>query len=122
MPRRSARPSSSACPSLPGRVGHAEIKIGDSVLMLNDEYPDFGAKSPAAIGGPPGGFHMPAAEPQQAGATLMRDVPHQFYGDRSGMVACPFGYRWFLSAAKEVVSPEEMQRRWTRMLEGGKVE
>jgi PhnB protein len=112
-----------------GRVGHAEIKIGDSVLMLNDEYPDFGAKSPAAIGGSPVAFHIQVPDADKAvdravkaGATLMREVQDQFYGDRSGMVACPFGYRWFLAAAKEVVSPEEMQRRWTRMLEGGKVE
>jgi PhnB protein len=54
-----------------------------------------------------------------AGATLVRPVQDQFYGDRSGMVACPFGYRWFLAAAKEVISPEEMQKRWTKMLEGG---
>ena len=45
-----------------------------------------------------------------------------FYGDRSGTVACPYGYRWSLAAAKEVVSPAEMQKRWSEMLEGGKVE
>ena len=74
-------------------------------------------------------FHIQVADADKAvdravkaGATLMREVQDQFYGDRSGMVACPFGYRWFLAAAKEVVSPEEMQKRWTKMLEGGKVE
>ena len=112
-----------------GRVGHAELRIGDSIVMLNDEYPDFGAKSPAATGGSPVAFHIRVADADraveravEAGATLMREVQDQFYGDRSGMVACPYGYRWFLAAAKEVVSPEEMQRRWSRMLEGGKVE
>ena len=112
-----------------GRVGHAEIRIGDSVLMMNDEYPDFGAKSPAAIGGSPVAFRVIVEDADKAveravaaGATLVRPVQDQFYGDRSGMVACPFGYRWFLAATKEVVSPEEMQRRWTKMMEGGKVE
>lgn len=112
-----------------GKVGHAEIRIGDSVLMLNDEYPDFGARSPAATGGSPVAFHIrvddadrAVARAVEAGATLMRAVQDQFYGDRSGMVACPFGYRWFLAATKEQVSPEEMQKRWSAMLEAGKVE
>ena len=109
-----------------GRVGHAEIRIGDTVLMMNDEYPDFGASSPAAIGGSPVAFRVLVPDADKAveravaaGATLVRPVQDQFYGDRSGMVACPFGYRWFLAAPKELVSPEEMQKRWTRMLEGG---
>ena len=109
-----------------GRVGHAEIRIGDTVLMMNDEYPDFGARSPGAIGGSPVAFHIVVADADAAveravaaGATLVRPVQDQFYGDRSGMVACPFGYRWFLAAPKEVVTPEEMQKRWTKMLEGG---
>lgn len=112
-----------------GKVGHAEIRIGDSILMLNDEYPDFGAKSPAATGGSPVAFHIQVADADKAvdravkaGATLVRPVQDQFYGDRSGTVACPFGYRWSLAAAKEVVSPAEMQKRWSEMLEGGKVE
>ncbi|NQW52541.1 MAG: VOC family protein [Rhodospirillales bacterium] len=109
-----------------GRVGHAEIRIGDTVLMMNDEYPDFGASSPAAICGSPVAFRVLVPDADKAveravaaGATLVRPVQDQFYGDRSGMVACPFGYRWFLAAPKELVSPEEMQKRWTRMLEGG---
>ncbi|UYN93109.1 MAG: VOC family protein [Enhydrobacter sp.] len=106
-----------------GRVGHAEIRIGDSVLMLNDEYPDFGARSPAATGGSPVAFYIQVADADKAvdraikaGATLVRPVADQFYGDRSGMVACPFGYRWSLSVTKEVVDPAEMQKRWTKML------
>ena len=94
--------------------------------MMNDEYPDFGASSPAAIGGSPVAFRVLVPDADKAveravaaGATLVRPVQDQFYGDRSGMVACPFGYRWFLAAPKELVSPEEMQKRWTRMLEGG---
>ena len=110
-----------------GRVGHAEIRIGDSVLMLNDEYPDFGAKSPASVGGSPVAFHIQVPDADaaveravKAGATVVRPVQDEFYGDRMGMVACPFGYRWSLATPKEQVSPAEMQKRWTRMLEGGK--
>lgn len=109
-----------------GRVGHAEIRIGDTVLMMNDEYPDFGARSPGSIGGSPVAFHIAVPDADEAveravaaGATLVRPVQDQFYGDRSGMVACPFGYRWFLAATKEIVSPDEMQKRWTEMLESG---
>jgi PhnB protein len=112
-----------------GRVGHAEIQIGDSVLMLNDEYPDFGARCPASTGGSPVAFHIKVADADKAfaraiaaGATEIRPVQDQFYGDRSGMVACPFGYRWFLAAPKEIVSPAEMQKRWSKMLAGGKAE
>lgn len=110
-----------------GRVGHAEIQIGDSVLMLNDEYPDFGAKSPASVGGSPVAFHIQVKDADaafdravKAGATVVRPVQDEFYGDRMGMVACPFGYRWSLAMTKEQVSPAEMQKRWTKMLEGGK--
>lgn len=112
-----------------GRIGHAEIRIGDSILMLNDEYPSFGARSPNSIGGSPVAFYVQVDDADKAveravaaGATLVRPVQDQFYGDRSGMVACPFGYRWFLSAPKEVVSPAEMQKRWSKMLESGKSE
>ena len=109
-----------------GKVGHAEIRIGDSVLMLNDEYPDFGARSPVATGGSPVAFRIEVADADaaveraiKAGATVVRPVQDEFYGDRMGMVACPFGYRWSLAQPKEVVSPADMQRRWTKMLESG---
>ena len=109
-----------------GKVGHAEIRIGDSVLMLNDEYPDFGAKSPASVGGSPVAFQIQVPDADaavdravKAGATVVRPVQDEFYGDRMGMVACPFGYRWSLATPKEQVSPAEMQKRWTKMLAGG---
>ncbi|MDI1283000.1 MAG: VOC family protein [Reyranella sp.] len=108
-----------------GRVGHAEIRIGDSVLMLNDEYPDFGARSPASIGGSPVAFRIEVPDADaaveravKAGATVVRPVQDEFYGDRMGMVACPFGYRWSLATPKEQVSPAEMQKRWNKMLAG----
>ena len=110
-----------------GRVGHAEIKIGDSVLMLNDEYPDFGANSPASVGGSPVAFRIEVPDADaafdravKAGATVVRPLQDEFYGDRMGMVACPFGYRWSLAMTKEQVSPAEMQKRWTKLLEGAK--
>ena len=110
-----------------GRVGHAEIQIGDSVLMLNDEYPDFGAKSPASVRGSPVAFRIEVPDADaafdravKAGATVVRPLQDEFYGDRMGMVACPFGYRWSLAMTKEQVSSAEMQKRWTRMLERGK--
>ena len=109
-----------------GRVGHAEVKIGDSLLMINDEYPDFGARCPAAIGGSPVAFRIEVADADaaveraiKAGATAVRPVQDEFYGDRMGMVACPFGYRWSLAQPKEIVSPADMQERWTKILEGG---
>jgi PhnB protein len=112
-----------------GRIGHAEVRIGDSLLMMNDEYPSFGARSPNAIGGSPVAFHVQVPDADRAveravaaGATLVRPVQDQFYGDRSGMVACPFGYRWSLATPKETVSAAEMQKRWSEMLEGGKTE
>jgi PhnB protein len=108
-----------------GKIGHAELQFGDATLMLSDEYPDFGALSPQAIGGSPMKLHLyvPDADTAveralKAGATLVRSIKDEFYGDRVGMVADPFGYSWFVSSKKEEVSPEEMQRRWTSALSG----
>ena len=102
-----------------GRLGHAEIRIGDSVLMLNDEYPDFGALAPDTIGGSPVSFYVEVADADAAiaralasGATLLRPAADQSYGDRSGMVLDPFGYRWSIGHKLEEVSAGEMQRRW----------
>lgn len=107
-----------------GRIGHAQLLFGETVLMLSDEYPDFGARAPAAFGGSPVALHVEVpdcdaamARAIEAGATELRPARDEFHGDRTGTVACPFGYRWHLSTAKEVVTPEEMQRRWTAMLE-----
>ena len=113
-----------------GKIGHAELEIGDSMIMLADEFPDMGAtKSPKTVGGTPVTIMVYVEDVdavyQKAldnGASAINKVEDQFYGDRSGMVACPFGYRWFLAVPKEVVSPQEMQKRWNKMLEGGKVE
>ncbi|KAF0181864.1 MAG: PhnB protein [Alphaproteobacteria bacterium] len=108
-----------------GKVGHAELHVGDGVLMISDEYPDFGAKAPPSFGGSPVSLHLSVADCDAAvaraeavGATVLRAPKDEFYGDRSAMVACPFGYRWHLTAAREDITPEQMQARWTAMLLG----
>ena len=105
-----------------GRIGHAEIRIGQSPLMLADEHPEFGALGPATLGGSPVTLHLEVADADAAadravaaGATLLRPVADQFHGNRSGMVADPFGHKWFLSAGIEAVSAEEMQRRYDKL-------
>lgn len=102
-----------------GRIGHAELEIGASRFFIADEYPDFGAVSPDTLGGSPVKFHLDVADADafvaqavQRGATVLRPVTLEFYGSRSGMLADPFGYSWFVASQVEAVSPEEMQRRW----------
>lgn len=106
-----------------GKVGHAELLIDDSRLMLADEYPDFGALGPASIGGTPVGLQLyvpdvdaTIALAEAQGATLLRAAKDEFYGDRSGVVVDPFGHRWHLAARKEQVTPQQMQARWSAML------
>ncbi|WP_437678621.1 VOC family protein [Sorangium sp. So ce131] len=101
-----------------GKVGHAELEIGGARFMLADEYPDFGAVGPLTIGGSPVSLHLYVEDVDRtveratkAGATLLRPVKDEFFGDRTGMVADPFGHKWHLATHKEDVSPEEMQKR-----------
>lgn len=101
-----------------GRIGHAEIEIGDSRIMLADEFPEHGHRSPQSIGGSPVGIHLfvedvdaMARQAIAAGAKVLRPVADQFYGDRLGMFADPFGHIWSIATHKEDVSPEEIQRR-----------
>jgi PhnB protein len=108
-----------------GKVGHAEMLIGDSRLMLADEYPDFGALAPGSVGGTPVALHLYVPDvdatikrAEENGATVLRAAKDEFYGDRSGTVLDPFGHRWNLATRKDTVSPAEMQRRWTAMLSG----
>ena len=103
-----------------GRIGHAELVIGDGRLMLADEMAAFGALSPPAIGGTPVKLHLPVEDvdavmerAREACATILRPAQDQFYGERSGMLADPFGHQWFLGTRKEAISPEEMQKRYT---------
>lgn len=101
-----------------GKIGHAEIMIGDSYVMLADEHPEVEALSPTTVGGTPVTLHLyvgdvdaVVARAVAAGATLIRPVADQFYGDRVGGVRDPFGHRWFIATHKEDLSTEELQRR-----------
>ena len=105
-----------------GKVGHAEIKIGDSHIMLADEHPEMDARSPQAIGGTPVGLMLylqdcdsVVARAVSLGAKMVKPVQDQFYGDRSGTILDPFGHKWTIATHKEDVSPEEMQKRAAAM-------
>lgn len=101
-----------------GSVGHAELQIGDSRIMLADESPDVGARSPQSIGGSPVTIHLYVPDVDAtveravaAGAKVTRPVADQFYGDRNGGVADPFGHLWYVATHTEDVSAEEIERR-----------
>jgi PhnB protein len=106
-----------------GKIGHAELMIGNSRIMICDEYPDFGALGAATIGGSPIKLLIYVDDSDAvmrravaAGATELRPVKNQFYGDRSGMVLDPFGFSWSIATQVEDVSPDEMQRRFSAAL------
>jgi PhnB protein len=101
-----------------GRVGHAEIKIGDSPIMLADEFPEMGARSPQSLGGSPVSILLYVQDVDAltssaiaAGAKVIRPVKDQFYGDRSGSLEDPFGHQWHIATHVEDVAPEEMKKR-----------
>ncbi len=101
-----------------GRIGHAELQIGDSRVMLADEFPDMDFRSPLAMGGSPVHLHMyvpdvdaVVARAVAAGATLERPVENQFYGDRTGTVADRYGHVWHVATHIEDVPPDELRRR-----------
>ena len=100
------------------KIGHAEIKIGDSFVMLADEWPDMGLLGPKSRGGATSSLMIYVedsdavfARAMEAGAIQERPVETQFYGDRSGTLIDPFGHRWTVSTHVEDVSDEEIQRR-----------
>lgn len=106
-----------------GTVAHAEIKVGDSHVMLGEECPAWGNKSPQALGGTTFGLcvYYPDVDAQftravAAGASVTKPVQDQFYGDRSGTVTDPFGHLWTLATHIEDVSVEEMKRRMAAMM------
>lgn len=105
-------------PAPGGKIGHAEIKIGDSRIMLADEFPDMGYRGPTAFGGSPVSIMLyvedvdaVAAQAVSAGAKITKEVKDQFYGDRLGTIEDPFGHIWHVSTHKEDVAPDEMDRR-----------
>ena len=101
-----------------GKIGHAEIKIGDSPIMLADEFPEMGYKSPQSLGGSPVSIMIYVEDVDTvfkqaiaAGGKEQRPVKDQFYGDRSGTLEDPFGHVWHVATHTEDVSPDEMERR-----------
>jgi PhnB protein len=101
-----------------GRIGHAELQLGDSVLMLADEYPDLGIRGPKTIGGTPVTLSVYVEDVDsvvdravKAGAKMLRPVEEKFYGDRAGQFEDPFGHRWSVATHVEDMSPEEMAKR-----------
>jgi PhnB protein len=113
-------------PAPGGKIGHAEIKIGDGVVMLADESPEMGHKSPQTLGGTAITlmFYVADVDAQfakavAAGGTVKQALKDQFYGDRSGTITDPFGHIWTIATHKEDVSSEEMQRRMAAMPSSG---
>ena len=109
-----------------GKVGHAEIKIGDSPIMLSDENPELGYTSPTTLGGTPVSIMIYVDDVDTifkqaiaAGGKQQKPVQDQFYGDRSGSLQDPFGHVWHVATHKEDVSPEEMDKRAAAAHGGG---
>lgn len=108
-----------------GRIGHAEIKIGETIIMLSDEHPAMGIVSPKTLGGTPSALMMyvpdvdtAVKQAEAAGAQIIQPVANQFYGDRSGKLKDPFGHVWSIATHFEDVSPEEMDRRVAKLYGG----
>jgi uncharacterized glyoxalase superfamily protein PhnB len=112
-----------------GRVGHAELQLGPHVLMVSEEYPEYGILAPDPTGatrmvGASVHLHVDDADAMiaqalAAGAVLVRAATDEFYGERSGKVRDPFGHEWLIGHQLEEVTPAEMQRRFTALFIGG---
>ncbi|HEV8606780.1 MAG TPA: VOC family protein [Tepidisphaeraceae bacterium] len=105
-----------------GKVMHCEFRIGDSIIMMADEFPEMGVKGPQAYGGSPVSLGLYVTDVDArfnqavaAGAKVVRPLKDQFYGDRSGTLTDPFGHTWTIATHKEDVLPEEMNRRMAAM-------
>lgn len=106
-----------------GRIGHAELEIGGVILMVSDEFPEYGLIGAAAIGKTAVTLHLHVDDADAAvehavrlGAKLERAPQDAFYGERSGSIIDPFGHRWLIGHSIEEVTPDEMQRRYTELL------
>jgi PhnB protein len=111
-------------PDKDGRIGHAELKIGDSVVMLADEYPTMKIVGPQTLGGTSVGLLVYVSDVDTIvgralaqGAKLDRPIQDQFYGDRSGTVVDPYGHKWTIATHVEDVPPEEMEERAKRAMQ-----
>ncbi len=112
-------------PGPDGKIGHAEVKIGNAIVMLADEHPDAGHVSPSTLGASTVKLHMYVEDVDSffekavaAGAKVLVPVANQFYGDRAGRLEDPFGHVWLVSTHVEDVSPEEMQKRMDAFSQG----
>ncbi len=106
-----------------GRIGHAQLDFNGTILMLSDEFPEYGIRGPHAVGGTPVSIHLHVDDADatirkaaESGATVETEPQDQFHGERSGTIYDPFGHRWIIGHSIEELSPEEMQRRYTKML------
>ena len=113
-------------PAPGGRIGHAELQLGNSLIMLADEFPEMGNRSPKSIGGSPVTISVYTedvdavfARASSEGVNVLRPVENQFYGDRTCMFEDPFGHRWSVATHVEDVPPDEMARRAAEMMGGG---
>jgi PhnB protein len=113
-------------PAPGGRVGHAELEIGGSVIMLADEFPDMGARGPRAVGGTPVTLHVYVEDVDRVfdraihgGAKALRPVEDRFYGDRSGQFEDPFGHQWDVATHVEDVPADEMAERAAAAMASG---
>jgi PhnB protein len=107
-----------------GRIGHAELDFDGITLMLCDEFPEYNIKGPKGTNGTPVSIHLHVDNADvmiqralDAGATLEMAAADAFYGERSGVVRDPFGHRWLIGHSIEDVTPQEMQRRYTKMMQ-----
>lgn len=112
-------------PEPDGRLGHAELEIGSAMIMLADEFPELGIRAPKTIGGTPVTLSLYVenvddvfAKAIDAGATALRPVTDQFYGDRNGQFEDPFGHRWSVATRIEDLSPQEMAERAAAAMSG----
>ncbi len=109
-----------------GRIGHVELELGGAILMVSEEYPEYGIVGPQTLGGTTVSLHLHVDDADaliqranEAGAVVVRAPQDQFHGERSGTVRDPFGHEWLIGHAIEELTPEEMQRRYTAMLQEG---
>jgi PhnB protein len=107
-----------------GRIGHAELQLGPSVLMLSEEYPEMGIVGPQTVGGTSMDVHLHVdnadafmAKAVLHGAVVVRPPTDAFYGERGGRIRDPFGHEWMIGHSIEEVTPEEMQRRYTALFD-----
>ena len=109
-------------PGPDGKIGHAELEIGNSLIMLADEFPDMGHRGPKTVGGTPVTINIYVEDVDdvferavEAGAKELRPVENQFYGDRTGQLEDPFGHKWSIGTHVEDVPADEMEKRAAAM-------